>query len=260
MQNFGKIKNIFNNLLIEGIVKKDDNSKKLFKKYMKTIKESEILKTQFLVYNNIENKVDTDSFSANVFVSENIKLLEKYSTSDILKENLKLVNLLKESKDKMVADYELSTLHESLCDLVFTKRTPRNIEKITQQIKNVTSYITKNKVKEVNESVDLPLSMMTNIMVDKYNEKYNKLDESDKEILKVLLDTNFENKKNVYTKIVTECSELIDGLLKESDKESSEKLVQVKSKLLEENQVLTEDEFILKLYKLIDLKNNLKNN
>jgi hypothetical protein len=49
MQNFGKIKNIFNNILIEGIVKKDDNSKKLFKRYIKTIKESEILKNQFLI-------------------------------------------------------------------------------------------------------------------------------------------------------------------------------------------------------------------
>ena len=95
MQNFGKIKNVFNNLLIEGIVKKDVASKKLFKKYIKAIKESEILKTQFLVYNNIENKIDADSFSANVFVSENIKLLDKYKTSDILKENLILVKLLK---------------------------------------------------------------------------------------------------------------------------------------------------------------------
>jgi hypothetical protein len=260
MQNFGKIKNVFNNLLIEGIVKKDDNSKKLFKKYMKSIKESEILKTQFLVYSNIENKVDTDSFSANVFVSENIKLLEKYSTSDILKENLKLVGLLKESKDKMVDDYELSTLHESLSNLVFTKRTPKNIEKITQEIKNITSYITTNKVKEVNESVDLPLSMMTNIMVDKYNEKYDKLDESDREILKVLLDTNFENKKNFYNKLVNECAELINSLLKESDKESGEKLTQVKTKLLDESQELVEGEYVSKLSKLIELKNNLKSN
>lgn len=260
MQNFGKIKNVFNNLLIEGIVKKDDNNKKLFKKYMKTIKESEILKTQFLVYNNIENKIDADSFSANLFVSENVKLLEKYNTSDILKENLKLVNLLNESKSKIDGDYELSKLHESLSNLVFTKRTPKNVEKITQEIKNVTNYITTNKSKEVNESVDLPLSMMTNIMVDKYNEKYGKLDESDKEILKVLLDKNFENKKSYYTKLVSECTELIDGLLKESDKESSEKLEQVKSKLLDENQSLNEDEYVSKISKLIELKNNLKNN
>jgi hypothetical protein len=260
MQNFGKIKNVFNNLLIEGIIKKDVNSKALFKKYIKTIKESEILKTQFLVYNNIENKVDTDSFSANVFVSENIKLLEKYSASDILKENLKLVNILKESKNKLVDEYELSTLHESLCDLMFTKRTPHNIEKITQDIKKVTNYITTNRVKEVNESIDLPLSMMTNIMVDNYNEKYSKLSGDDKEILKVLLDENFENKKNVYSKMVAECTELIEGLLKEADEESTKKLVQVKNKILEENKVFTEEEFMTKLSKLIELKNNLKNN
>ena len=69
MQNFGNIKNIFNNLLAEGLTKKDVKSKKLFQKYIKTIKESEVLKTQFLIYENIENKVDSDVASANLFVS-----------------------------------------------------------------------------------------------------------------------------------------------------------------------------------------------
>jgi len=260
MQNFGKIKNVFNSLLIEGIVKKDVTSKKLFKKYIKAIKESEILKTQFLVYNNIENKIDTDSFSANVFVSENIKLLNKYKTSDILKENLILVNLLKESKDKFTDDYELSNLHESLSALVFTKRTPKNIEKITEEIKNVTKYITTNKAKEVNESIELPISLLTNLMVDKYNEKYSTLEESEKEILKVLMDSNFENKKNFYSKVVNECVSLVDNLLKESDTESSVKLIKVKDKLLEDTQELKEEEFLIKVSKLLELKNNLKVN
>lgn len=260
MQNFGKIKNVFNNLLIEGIVKKDVSSKKLFKKYIKTIKESEILKTQFLIYNNIENKIDTDSFSANIFVSENIKLLDKYKTSDILKENLILVNLLKESKDKFSEDYVLSNLHESLSALVFTKRTPKNIEKITEEIKNVTKYITTNKAKEVNESIELPVSILTNLMVEKYNEKYSTLEESEKEILKVLIDSNFENKKILYSKFVNECVVLVDGLLKESDSESSIKLIKVKEKLLEDTQELKEEEFLTKISKLIELKNNLKTN
>ena len=49
MKNFGKIKNIFNDLVSEGIAIKDTKSINLFKKYVKTIKENEILKTQFLV-------------------------------------------------------------------------------------------------------------------------------------------------------------------------------------------------------------------
>ena len=37
MQNFGKITNAFNGILVEGLVSKDANSKQMFKKYIKTI-------------------------------------------------------------------------------------------------------------------------------------------------------------------------------------------------------------------------------
>ena len=93
MQNFGKIKNAFNGILAEGLVSKNEANKLLFKKYIKTIKESEILRTQFLVYTNIENKLESDSLSANLYVSENLSLLAKYKISDIIKENKKLIAL-----------------------------------------------------------------------------------------------------------------------------------------------------------------------
>ena len=70
MQNFGKITNAFNGVLAEGLVSKDTNNKQIFKKYIKTIKENEILKTQFLVYNNIENKIEKNEFKANLFLQQ----------------------------------------------------------------------------------------------------------------------------------------------------------------------------------------------
>lgn len=259
MQNFGKIKNVFNNLLVEGIAKKDESAKKLFKKYIKTIKESEILRTQFLVYNNIENKIDNDAISANVFVSENIKLLEKFKPNEILNENKKLVDLLEKSASRLSEDYELNSLHESLSSLIFTKRLPKNIEKITENIKGVTGYILENKSKTVNESINLPVSFLTNMMVDKYNEKYSALDESDKKVLKVLINSSLEEKKQLHSDIIKECLELIDNLSANEHGESKEKLLKVRSKLLEEKEVLNDD-FVSKISKLIELKNNLKNN
>ena len=255
MQNFGNIKNIFNNLLAEGLTKKDVKSKKLFQKYIKTIKESEVLKTQFLIYENIENKVDSDVASANLFVSENLRLLEKYSKSDILKENEKLVKLI--GKSEIKSDYELAGLHESLTNLIFTERKAKNIEKITTEIKNVSNYIVSNKTKEVNESVDLPMSMLTNILVEKFNEKYNDLSESDKKILRVLLNSNLEEKKNLYKVTVDECIDLVNLLIKEADEESKNKLLKVKSKLLEDAE-LNEVNFTNKFSKIVELKTNLE--
>lgn len=259
MQNFGKIKNVFNNLLIEGIIKKDDTTKKLFKKYVKTIKESEILKTQFLVYNNIENKIDSDSFSANIFVSENIKLMEKYKQSDILKENIKLKNILASESNKLNEDYELSKLHESISNLIFIKKTPKNVENVMAEIKSLATHITTNKTKAVTESIELPVGVLTNLMVDKYNKKYSTLEESDKETLKILIDNNVENKKNFYMKTLGECIDLVDNLLKESKDEYKEKLTKVKSKLQEDKEDTKEIDYLDKIFKLMELKNNLKN-
>jgi hypothetical protein len=253
MQNFGKIKNGFNELLIKGIGKKDDASKKLFKQYIKTIKESEVLRTEFLVYHNIENKVDNDSFSANLFITENIKLLDKYDKALILKENQKLGSLLGE----LSGDYELSKLHESLSNLIFVKRTANNVGNVTDEIKVVTAYVTSNKPKEVTESINMPISILTKLMTEKYNEKYDTLSVDDKIIIKTLINSDFGIKKELYVKTVTECMDLVDGLIKEGDAETKERLLRVKGKLLEDKENLNESDFAPRFSKLIELKNNL---
>lgn len=258
MQNFGKIKTVFNNLLIEGIIKKDEKSKKLFAKYLKTIKESNILKTQFLVYHNIENRIDGDAWSANLFVSENIKLIQDFKPSDIQKENEKLINILGE-KIEDIDGYELATLHESISNLGSTKKTAKNIDKLSNEFKNVVNYVTSNKPKEIHEVIDLPVSLIANLAVSKFNERYSALDESDKVVLKVLIGSNFEAKKIFYSDTIKECTELVEVLLKDADSDSKERLSKVKSKLLEEKQEITEDDFLVKISRLIELRDNLKN-
>ena len=44
MENFGNIKDTFKNLVIESVIKKDKKGKKLFSKFLKTIKENKTLK------------------------------------------------------------------------------------------------------------------------------------------------------------------------------------------------------------------------
>ena len=41
VQNFGKIKNVYNEILVESVVTKNKDKKDLFKSYVKTIKENE---------------------------------------------------------------------------------------------------------------------------------------------------------------------------------------------------------------------------
>ena len=257
MQNFGRIKNTFNGILAESVVTKLDANKQLFKKYVKAIKESKILTLQFLVYNNIENKVDTDSNSANFFVNENLKLLEKFKIEDIIKENAKLVSLDKSVEGKLNETYKLSELHESLSKLITTKRTANSIDEISKNLVSVVDYIKTNKVKEINEVIDLPTSMISSIMVDKYNKKYSTLDESEKLVLKALIESTDEEKKTVYSTMVRECIDLINVKLKTSDTIAKDKLLSVKDKLLNDKQEIDEN-FNKNISKLVELKNTLK--
>jgi hypothetical protein len=253
MQNFGKIKNKFNELMVEGIVSNKDENKNLFKHYVKTIKENEVLKTQFLVYDNIENKIEENELKANLFLQENIALLEKFSKKDIMEANFKLADPIifeTESTDDNIG------LHENITKLIFTKKTAKNIDAIVEATAYIINHMKNKKEKTVNESFDLPNSMLSTIMVDKYNEKYASLSETEKKVLKVLIDSNDTKKEEVYTGVVRECIDMINVKLTDSDLETKDRLLRVKDKLLNDKFEINEN-FNKNISKLLELKDSL---
>jgi hypothetical protein len=253
-KNFGKIKSVFNNILSEGVIEKNEAKKGLFKEYLKAIKEDEILKTQFLVYTNIENKVENDATKAIQFVKENIELFSKFTKKQILESNHKLVqNILFEFEFQD----ERAELYENISTLIFTPRTPNTIDTIVEATSKVVEYILNHKPKVVTEAIELPTSMISTMMVDKYNEKYASLDESEKQVLKVLIESTDEEKKEVYSTTLRECIDLINEKLSTADLDTKDKLLRVKEKLLNDKQEINED-FFKNISKLVELKNNLK--
>lgn len=214
-----------------------------------------------MIYNNIENKIESDAFTANLFVSENLRLLEKYKISDIIKENKKLMTLLKNVKTDIKESYDqrLSDLHESLSMLITTKKSTRNINEVTENLGKVITFIKENKAKEAKESIDLPNSMLSTIMVEKYNDRYSTLTESEKAILKVMIESTDEEKQEVYKQTLRECIDLINENLKEANLDAKDKLLQVKDKLLNDKLEVNEN-FFKNISKLVDLKTSLTNN
>jgi len=255
MQNFGKIKNAFNGLLVESFVGDKESNKNIFKTYIKTIRENEALKTQFLVYNNIENKIEENEFKANLFLQENIALLNKFSKKDLLEANQKLAKAISIEDET----YEKQELHENLSELIFLKKSSKNIDAIVEATSKIIIHMKNNKLKLVKEAIELPNSMLSTIMVEKYNERYSTLDENEKEILKVLIESTDEQKQEVYKKTLKECIELINENLKEADLDAKDKLLQVKEKLLNDTIEVNEN-FFKNISKLVDLKSSLKNN
>jgi hypothetical protein len=171
------------------------------------------------------------------------------------------MSISKEVSDriKMSYDEKLSNLHESISKLVFLEKTPKTINEITNSRKDILDYIITNKEKTVSESYDVPNSMLSSILVEKYNEKYSTLNESEKEVIKTLIESDDNAKLDVYKKITRECIDLIDLKLNESDLETKDRLLRVKDKLLNTTITLDED-FLRNVSKIIELKATLNNN
>jgi hypothetical protein len=250
-KNFGKIKSVYNNLLSESVVDKKADKKALFRDYVKLLKENKILKTQFLVYNNIENKVENDRNKAILFVSENIALINKFSKKEILE-----ANYLLSSKLLFENDVETNELHESITTLIFTNKTPSTIDVIVEATDKVVNHILNNKPNVVQETVDYPNSMFSAMLVGGFNDKYSTLNENDKKTLKTLIESSDDDKKELYSKTLKECLALVNKRLETNDVELKEKLLKVKEKLLNEN-IESDEDIEKKLIKIADLTNIL---
>jgi hypothetical protein len=209
------------------------------------------------VYDNIENKFESNEFKATQFVQENIELLKKFSKKDILEANANLAKPILFEQGN--GSYTKEKLHEDITKLIFTDKTAKNIDSIVEATANIVAYIKSNQTLVLAEAIELPNSMLSTIMVDNYNKKYSTLDESEKKILKVLISSTPEEKKTVYSATIRECINLINEKLKSADLDSKDKLLRVKDKLLNDTHDITED-FEKNISKLVELKDSLKNN
>ena len=255
IKNFGAIKESFNSLLIDGILTKDKDKKNLFKKYINKINENEILKTQFLVYTNIEKKVEPNQKKAEMFVNECINLFSKYKKKDILDANEKLSKIL----PLIESEFKVLDLYEHITSLILTEKKASTIDTIVDATSKIVDYIVNNKENVVSEQINLPNSTVSAIMVQKYNDKYSDLDEHEKKILKVLIDSTDDEKKEIYKDTIRECINLIDEKYKTSDLEEKNKLLMVKDKILNDSIEVNEN-FHTKISKLVELRNTLKEN
>jgi hypothetical protein len=254
MKNFGKIKNTFNDLLSESMATKNVEKRKLFKKYIKMLSENEILKTQFNVYNSIEEMIEENQFKASTKIKMNIDLLESFDRKDIFEANDSLVKLLKgrECNDAVKGSYTNAELHESITNMIFEK----DINKFVDSLNEAVEYAKGNTGRQVNESVGLPNKIFAPLLVDKYNEKYADLNESEKAIIKSILESDEKGKEELFKTVVSECLELVNERLKDAEVNLKEGLLAVKENLLSREYI--KESFDKDIFKILELKEDLK--
>lgn len=214
-----KLKNsYFDNKLIE-------ESKKTAFDFFDVVKNSPILQLEFKVFNNIENKHIDNDLIATRYIDSNIKLFEVYTINEIDAERNKLSkfinkhvsnnsdidgkkialynaidNLIKESLSNY-SDINVDTIHESFELILNHIKSPKSIPTINEDV-----------AEEINEDV-------IEIAVDKFNEKYKMLNEDDRNLLKLLINSNENEKKSILEAFKTESISMLENSNNDTVKE-----------------------------------------
>ena len=231
----------FGNSLIE-------ESKKVTFDFFNVVKSSPILELEFNVFNNIENKHIESDLAASRYIDSNIKLFEIYTINEIDKEREKLSRfIIDENKpidDKKVKLYNAidNLITESLND--YDKV---DVDKMHESFEIVLNHI-KTPKKKLLENVDVINEEIIEIAVDKFNKKYESLNEEDKNLLHVLIKSGVEEKENLLEEYKNENLAILEGLNKEGIKDSVTKAIQkIKEMMFNPDRV---DDDIISLHEL----------
>ena len=192
MDNFGKIKNIFSEILVESILTKNDELKKMFKEYIKIVKEDKTLRLQTLAYNNLETIGSDDEKYIDAYITENIKILTSLSNTEKRKSIKKLEKLLENKlvgKIKINYPAELKSLHNNIHKLTTTKY---DVDNIIECRNNLNGIILERKIEDEHVQPLVPSKTLTKLSVRKFNEKYESLNEDEKKLVKLLSSSNNE--------------------------------------------------------------------
>ena len=255
MKNFGFIKTIYNDMLSEAISNKDVKRKKIFKTYIKKLKENEVLRTQFLIYKNIESKIEENETRIIEYIKENISLMNKFSKKQILNSNKKLAKGVSLKIEAYKNNEVMKKLHENISYLIHTQKNAKTIDSIFESVSQISDYIKNNTKKKITESLGVSNEILTSVVVDKYNEKYKGLSEGSKKLINTILESSNSDKMKFFNKTIKDCLGIVNEQIVDADLSLKESLLSVKENLL--NRVFNENSFEVDILKIFQLKKDL---
>lgn len=262
MQNFGQIHETFKDILVNGIVEGKNEYKKIFKVYSKALKENSILKTQFNVFDKLENKVSIsgENEKSHLFVDECISILQNLDKVKVNEINNKLVRFLNKKGFKLSENYENKVLHEHIHNLAFNKKISlNNIESIVESRLFLNNFSKKSENKNLNETIEPYINTFVGpVMVEKFNSKYiDKLTENEKQTFKIIYNGSDVEKESFYKNSIVECIDLVNVKLNEECSiDEKDTYLRVKDKLLRYS--YSPNTFIDEITNITYLKDTLK--
>lgn len=260
MKNFGLIKTIYEDLMVDALVTESKLNKSLYNKFVNRLKSNKIMKTQFEVYNLLEEineSVNEDNL--NFYIKECISLLDGISRDEIIKENLKTFKPILENFPELeFKDYPEKNLHESIAELIFTKKNSKTINSLIKHTNVIKESLLSNKnlIKEKEENVKIiPNSTLTKLMVEKFKEKYSSFNQIEAVTFMSLIKEEPLLKEETFNFVLKECIARVNVKI-ETEPSLKETLLKVKEKLLTDN--FLEENYKTDILKLVDLFNDLE--
>lgn len=270
--NFGALKDTVYTFSAKEMIAENKKKATILNKFFKMIQESPLLKIQYLVYKNLENGTSTKERLAERYINQNLKLMESFKWEDIVKAN-------KDAKLELVGDYaaEVSNGKEELYEAIHTliksvtKSDFSDIDRAQNAFDFIMEHLMKNKSAEkpadiVTEDSEHPKLLswkfVTRHAVNKFNERYAHLDESEKNLIKILLSTDGD-KQSYFTELKQENLEDIEQILSENiDEITKTAVTKFKTKLLSlnEDKIARQeiDEAIINMAELRESLNSIK--
>jgi hypothetical protein len=228
----------FNHSLIE-------ESKKLTTDFFDVVKKSPILQLEFKVFSNLENKHIENDLEATRYIDSNIKLFEVYTIAEIDAEREKLNEFAQSGS--IVAELERASLYNAIDNLItesINDYDKIDVDVIHESFNFVLNHI-KTPKKVLVESVDVkPINEdVLEIAIEKFNERYDTLNESDKNLLKRLIKSTDKEKETLLEEYKTDSLNLLEGIQKDKAEEKITKAI-LKIKEMKFNSKTVNDDII----------------
>jgi len=258
MQNFGQINETFKNILADSIITKDKRGKKVFKGYVKALKENSTLRTQYKIFDKLENKLGVvgEKEQREMFDAECISLLENLGKDKVNKINNKLIKYLTKNGYKLyTGDYDLKSLHEHITKAAYLERNTKNVNAVIESKLFIKKYYKPSFDDSPREVEPYSNKMLIPLLEKKFNTKYANITELEKKIIRLSINSTDEAKEELYGATIRECIDLVDVQLTECTIEQKNTLLQVKDKLLRSK--FNTDSFASEMSKINYLKTTL---
>lgn len=227
-----------------------NESKKIISDFFDVVKNSPILQLEFKVFNNLMDKHIENDIAATRYIDNNIKLFEIYTIQEIEKEREKLIPFISEntfsSTDQRILLYNAidTLIEESL------KRSDEiNVDNIHEAFILVLNHIKtpKNNLVECIDNNDINDDIIE-IAVNKFNNKYEVLDDDDRNLFQTLIKANDEEKAALLETYKNDTLVILERINKENTKDIVTKAIQkIKEMIYEKDNV---DDHIISLHEL----------